>query len=136
GLISIDEARIELRQGPNNVLAAALGPILGVPEFVEYARPEISAIERLVSAIDPVAISRTKDSRGEPWLWFYEDFLAVYDPQARSQSGVYYTPTPVVRAQTRLVDSILRFALDRPLGFGAQSVVTLDPATGSRTYPR
>lgn len=135
GLISIDEARIELRQGPNNVLAAALGPVLGVPEVVEYARPEIGAIERLVSAIDPKAISKTFDSRGEPWLWFYEDFLAVYDPQARSQAGVYYTPTPVVQLQTRLVDDILRNALERNLGFGAPSVVTLDPATGSGTYP-
>lgn len=135
GLISIDEARIELRQGPNNVLAAALGPILGVPEFIEYARPEIGAIERLVSAIDAEAVRETPDSRGEPWLWFYEDFLATYDAAARNAAGVYYTPTAIVQCQTRLVDDILRNQLDRPLGFGAQSVVTLDPATGSGTYP-
>lgn len=135
GLISIDEARTELRQGPNNVLAAALGPVLGVPEVVEYARPEIGAIERLVSAINTEAISKTPDPRGEPWLWFYEDFLALYDPKARAQAGVYYTPTPVVQLQTRLVDDILRNALERNLGFGAPSVITLDPATGSGTYP-
>lgn len=135
GLISIDEARNELRQGPNNVLAAALGPILGVPEVIDYAYPEIAAIERLVSAIDSTAVTRNPDPRGEPWLWFYEDFLAIYDPAARSQAGVYYTPTSVVQAQTRLVDDILRHHLERSLGFGTRSVVTLDPATGSGTYP-
>lgn len=48
-------------------------------------------------------------------------------------AGVYYTPTAVVGAQVRLVDEILRAELDRPLSFGDQTVVTLDPATGSGT---
>ena len=27
-----------------------------------------------------------------PWLYFYEDFLSVYDPELRNQAGAYYTP--------------------------------------------
>lgn len=134
GYISLIEARDALR-GPNDMLAAALGPILETRNLLTELAPEIGAIERLSSAVDPVAIARNKDSRGEPWLWFYEDFLAAYDPQARQQTGVYYTPTDVVACQVRLVEQILTQRLNKPLGFGDTGVVTLDPATGSGTYP-
>lgn len=135
GIISVLEAAEELHQGPHNVLAAALGPVLGIPALLTYVRAEIGGIERLVSSVDLTAIHRYKDPRGEPWLWFYEDFLAKYDPESRNKSGVYYTPTQVVQCQVRLVDSILRKRLDRSMGFAADSVTTLDPATGSGTYP-
>ena len=37
-------------------------------------------------------------SKGEPeaWLYFYEDFLEVYDNGLRKQTGSYYTPPEVV----------------------------------------
>lgn len=135
GIISVLEAAEKLHQGPHNVLAAALGPVLGIPALLTYVRAEIGGIERLVSSIDLEAIHRYKDSRGEPWLWFYEDFLAKYDPDSRDKAGVYYTPTQVVQCQVRLVDSLLRKRLERRMGFAAESVTTLDPATGSGTYP-
>lgn len=135
GIISLQEAKNALASSHRNVLAAALGPILGIPEFTEYISAEVGAIVRLVSGIDLHAISQSKDSRGEPWLWFYEDFLALYDPEARKQSGVYYTPISVVQYQVRTVDHLLRNKFRKNLGFAAPSVVTLDPATGSGTYP-
>lgn len=132
--ITLAEAQQAIR-GSNPALAASIGPVLGVPGLLDAIRAEVAAIERLVSAIDPVRVARSKDARGEPWLWFYEDFLAAYDPAARKAAGVYYTPTAVVRAQVRLIDSVLRDQLGRRFGFGDSSVVTLDPATGSGTYP-
>lgn len=134
GYISLAEAQDTLR-GPNDVLAAALGPALQVRGLLDELNAEIGAIERLASVVDPVRIGRSRDSRGEPWLWFYEDFLAKYDPQARKEAGVYYTPTDVVQAQVRLVDHILKNTFEKPLSFGDSSVTTLDPATGSGTYP-
>lgn len=134
GYISLIEARDALR-GPNDMLAAALGPILETRDLLLELAPEIGAIERLSSAVDATAIARHKDSRGEPWLWFYEDFLAAYDPQARQQTGVYYTPTDVVACQVNLIEHILVRRMNKPLGFGDTGVVTLDPATGSGTYP-
>lgn len=134
GYLSLVEARNALR-GPNDMLAAALGPILETRDLLTELSPEIGAIERLASAVDSAAVARSKDSRGEPWLWFYEDFLATYDPEARKQAGVYYTPIDVVACQVRLVEQILIRRLNKPLGFGDQTVVTLDPATGSGTYP-
>lgn len=132
--ISLEEARNVLR-ARNGVLAAALGPTLEVPGLYEALSTKIGAIERLVSGVDQAAIADSTDPRGEPWLWFYEDFLSIYDPVARKRSGVYYTPTPVVHLQVRHIDHILREVFGRTLGFGDKNVITLDPATGSGTYP-
>jgi hypothetical protein len=134
GLITLDEAREALR-APARVLAAALGPVLDVDGLLDVIGPELAAVERLVSVVDVERLRRSKDPRGEPWLYFYEDFLAAYDPEARQAAGVYYTPTAVVECQVRLVDTVLREVFDRPLGFGAKEVVTLDPSSGSGTYP-
>lgn len=132
--ISLSEARDALRSH-HGVLAATLGPALEVPGLRDALDSEIGAIERLVSGVDLPAISSSSDPRGEPWLWFYEDFLQVYDPAARKKTGVYYTPTEVVQMQVRHVDYILREVFGRKLGFGDKQVVTLDPAAGSGTYP-
>ncbi len=133
-LITLAEAR-QVLQTSNEVLAATLGPVLTIGGLGAALAAEIGAIERLVSAVDSTKIASSTDSRGEPWLWFYEDFLATYDPERRKQSGVYYTPTGVVDLQVRLVDQILRERFGRKLSYGDKTVVTLDPATGSGTYP-
>ena len=132
--ITLAEAKASLSD-QNAVLSAAIGPVLGVPGFTEQVLFELGALERLASSVDSVRLARRKDSRGEPWLWFYEDFLSTYDPAARKEAGVYYTPVDVVQCQVRLVESVLREVLGKPLGYGDASVVTLDPATGSGTYP-
>lgn len=135
GIITLHEAKEALAMAHRNVLSAALGPIVGIPELIEFIAPELGAIVRLVSSLDVQAIQASKDARGEPWLWFYEDFLAKYDPDARDQAGVYYTPTSVVECQVRIVHDVLTRRFQQTLGFGSKSVVTLDPATGSGTYP-
>jgi predicted helicase len=70
----------------------------------------------------------------DPWLYFYEDFLAAYDPKLRKDAGVYYTPLEVVRAQVRLIDYLLVHRLGKPLGFASPGILTLDPAAGTGTY--
>lgn len=101
------------------------------------ARKEISAslsmAQRVIHEISAdllKASSATKD----PWLFFYEDFLASYDPKLRKESGVYFTPLEVVRCQVRLIDEILQKHLSRPMGFVEAGVATLDPAVGTGTY--
>jgi len=135
GVITLQEAKDALALSHRNVLAATLGPIIGIPELMKYIAPELGAIVRLISSMDIKAIQNSKDSRGEPWLWFYEDFLIKYDPESRNQAGVYYTPTSVVECQVRIVHDVLTRRFQQTLGFGSKSVVTLDPATGSGTYP-
>ena len=98
------------------------------------ARGEMAAsldlLLRVVSVVPSVALVGPRD----PWLYFYEDFLAAYDPKLRRDAGAYYTPVEVVRAQVRLVDDVLVSRLRRPLGFADPGVVTLDPAAGTGTY--
>ena len=99
------------------------------------ARTEMSAsldlLLRLVSVVPPTLLGR---GERDPWLYFYEDFLAAYDPKLRKDAGAYYTPVEVVRAQVRLVDDVLVHRLGRPRGFAGSGVVTLDPASGTGTY--
>ena len=53
----------------------------------------------------------------DPVIYFYETFLAAYDPKMREMRGVYYTPEPVVSYIVRSVDEILKrdFGLKRDL---------------------
>lgn len=98
------------------------------------AQAEISAslnlLIRVIGAVPSGALSGPED----PWLYFYEDFLAIYDPKLRKDAGAYYTPVQVVRAQVRLIDDLLTNRLGKPLGFADRDVVTLDPAVGTGTY--
>ncbi|MFW6118994.1 MAG: type ISP restriction/modification enzyme [Planctomycetota bacterium] len=98
------------------------------------ARGEISVsldlLQRVVDEIPPGTLTGAKD----PWLHFYEDFLAEYDPSLRKDAGAYYTPVEVVHCQVRLVDELLSERLGRDLGFAHPSVLTLDPAAGTGTY--
>ena len=91
----------------------------------------LELLERTVAAVDPVTLT---GQQPDPWIYFYEDFLAAYDPALRKNTGVYYTPVQVVRAQVRLADEILRTKLGKARGFAEDDVLTLDPAVGTGTY--
>jgi len=90
----------------------------------------LDLLVRLIAAVPVTGLSGPED----PWLYFYEDFLAVYDPKLRKDAGAYYTPVEVVRAQVRLVDDLLVNRLHKSLGFADPDVITLDPAAGTGTY--
>lgn len=98
------------------------------------AKAEMSAslnlLLRVIAVVPPATMTGPKD----PWLYFYEDFLAAYDPKLRKDIGAYYTPLEVVRAQVRLIDDLLVNRLGKSLGFADPGVVTLDPAVGTGTY--
>ncbi|GEM49661.1 type ISP restriction/modification enzyme [Deinococcus cellulosilyticus] len=82
-------------------------------------------------AVDANAFQKKED----PWLYFYEDFLAEYDPKLRANYGVYYTPTPVILAQIRLTDRLLKDKFKKDMGFASKDVVVLDPAAGTGAFP-
>lgn len=134
GYISVAQARNAIR-GISPVMAAAFAPLVDKPVLFDAVQVELGALETLISAIDAQRVNRSADRRGEPWLYFYEDFLGVYDPEERRQAGVYYTPTAIVQAMVRIVDHLLVDHFGIRLGFADKSVFTLDPATGSGTFP-
>ena len=91
--------------------------------------------------------TRTED----PVVYFYENFLAEYDPKLRKSRGVYYTPEPVVFYIVRSVDHVLKqdFGIKKgladnskvevpnPNGKGtteSHKVLILDPAIGTGTF--
>jgi len=120
--------RLEARHG----LLAQVLRILAQKEARAEVEVPIDLLERTIGAIDPEMMSG--DSDDDPWLYFYEDFLAAYDPQLRNDRGVYYTPAQVVQAQVRLVTDLLRQRFGKNLGMVDDDVVVLDPAAGTGTY--
>ena len=113
------------------LLSRALQVLTDAAVRTEIA-PPLQLLQRVIHAIDPAAMKATP--RRDPWLFFYEEFLAAYDPALRKNAGVYYTPVEVVHAQVRLIDDLLRNKLGKANGFAEEGVVTLDPAVGTGTY--
>jgi len=63
--------------------------------------------------------------QNDPFLHFYETFLAEYDPKLRRSRGVYYTPEPVVNFIVRAVDDILKEEFVLPQGLADISKVKI-----------
>ena len=116
-------------QTHHNLLSAALVALTDQQAYAEIGGA-VASVLRLVNAVPVAALETDPDL----WLYFYEDFLAQYDPDLRKDAGVYYTPIEVVRAQVRLIDDLLVNRLGKADGFASLDVVTLDPATGTGTY--
>ena len=71
----------------------------------------------------------------DPFVYFYEDFLASYDKGLRKQRGVYYTPPPVVRFIVSTTDYLLRERFKIREGFAnSKRVTALDFAAGTGTF--
>ncbi|ABF82190.1 putative methylase, partial (plasmid) [Borrelia hermsii DAH] len=71
----------------------------------------------------------------DPYLYFYEDFLAKYDKSLRKNKGVYYTPHSVVNFIVSSLNKILKYNFGLENGFANREEVTvLDFATGTGTF--
>lgn len=68
--------------------------------------------------------------QNDPFLHFYETFLAAYNPAKRKARGVWYTPEPVVNFIVRAVDHILQKTFGLSDGLADTSKVTIDWDTG------
>lgn len=121
---------VQLLEPAHGLLGQALN-VLTQPAAVCEVRPAVDILFRYILAVD---LSIFAKMQGEPWLYFYEDFLAEYDPALRKDFGVYYTPAEVVQAQTALVSRLLQHRFGRKLGFADNNVAVLDPGVGTATY--
>lgn len=70
-------------------------------------------------------------ARNDPFVHFYEDFLAAYNPKKRKSRGVWYTPEPVVDFIVRAVDDVLKTEFGLADGLADTSKVTVDWDTGT-----
>ena len=71
----------------------------------------------------------------DPFIYFYEDFLAKYDAKMKKSRGVYYTPPPIVNFIVRAIDDILKDTFGIKDGLADHKRVTvLDFACGTGTF--
>jgi type I restriction-modification system DNA methylase subunit len=104
------------------------GPQL--PKRLEYIVDDLVQVMR---ASDPHSLFRDFGkftARNDPFVHFYEDFLAAYNPKKRKSRGVWYTPEPVVDFIVRAVDDMLRTEFGLADGLADTSKVTVDWDTG------
>lgn len=111
--------------------------------FIYIAGPNLD--ERLRRVIDDLcAVFRATDmesvlrhfgkvsAKQDPFLHFYEVFLAEYNPQKRKARGVWYTPEPVVHFIVRAVDEILKTEFGLADGLADTSRIRIDWDTGQK----
>ncbi len=105
------------------------GPAL--PKRLEYIVDDLAEVLR---ASDPHSLFRDFGkftARNDPFIHFYEDFLAAYNPKKRKSRGVWYTPEPVVDFIVRAVDDVLKSEFGLADGLADTSKVTVDWDTGT-----
>lgn len=116
----------------SSLIGAALRLLTDNVETQQTLKTSLGTLTRVLDEVD-----WGKISKGDPdaWLYFYEDFLEVYDNDLRKLTGSYYTPPEVVRAMVGLVHEALRttrFGLHQ--GLAAPTVTLADPAVGTGTF--
>jgi hypothetical protein len=117
----------------NSLIGSALRLLTDSAETQKALETSLDTLRRVLDVVDWSSLSK-----GQPdaWLYFYEDFLAVYDNALRKSTGSYYTPPEVVETMVRLVDEALRdpALFGRPTGLADTNVKVADPAVGTGTY--
>ena len=127
----IDKAAQELRKS-NSLIGTALRLLTDDATNQEALKTSLGTLTRVLDEVNWHVISKDKP---EAWLYFYEEFLEVYDNTLRKKTGSYYTPPEVVASMVRLADEALRGPLfDRPRGFASSDVTVADPAVGTGTF--
>ena len=106
--------------------------VLSEPEIYQQIDLGFEVLFDTVNSFDP-AILAQKAGKADPILYFYEDFLATFDADAKQRYGVYYTPIEVVRYMVGALDRALRDNL-KTEGLSDESVTILDPAVGTGTF--
>lgn len=105
-----------------------------LPKQMEWIVDDISEV-LAVADVNEILSKFYHEGKGrDPVYYFYETFLAEYNPTERERRGVYYTPESVVSYIVRSLNIILKERFDRLDGFASNSVTVLDPAAGTLTF--
>lgn len=96
---------------------------LGLTEVLDWTGDTLNRINPTVFL--------AKFDEGEAVQFFYEPFLAAFDPELRKQFGVWYTPNEIVRYMVSRVDRTLKMELGIADGLAADNVFVLDPCCGT-----
>ena len=108
---------------------------LGIRDHLQTAAATLDRVHR-EEFFARLRLTPTRDDEGftSAIVYFYEPFLAAFDPALRDELGVWYTPPDIVRYQVRRIDQLLREQLACRRGLADDSVIVLDPACGTGAY--
>lgn len=141
GLLMARAKNITLSTGMNKVATelAHTSSLIGtalrlLTDNAENQQTLDTSLGTLVRVLDAVDWNKISKGNSDAWLYFYEDFLGVYDNDLRKMTGSYYTPPEVVGAMVGLVDEALRSRYGLHAGLASSSVTLADPATGTGTF--
>lgn len=128
----LDQVARQLGQ-TNSLIGTALRLLTDDAENQATLKTSLGTLTRVLDAVDWPTISK---GNSDAWLYFYEDFLEVYDNDLRKKTGSYYTPPEVVEAMVRLVDEALRSPtrFNVHTGLASPMVTVADPAVGTGTF--
>ena len=99
---------------------------LGLVEVLDWTAAALNRVDR------KAFFARFREGEAVPY--FYEPFLAAFDPELRKQLGVWYTPNEIVRYMVARVDRALKDDLGIADGLAAENVYVLDPCCGTGAY--
>jgi len=126
----LDQVAKQLTQ-THSLIGAALRLLTDDAANQATLKTSLGTLTRVLDSVHWPTISKGK---ADAWLYFYEDFLAVYDNELRKKTGSYYTPPEVVNAMVRLVDEALRTRFAQHAGLASPAVTLADPAVGTGTF--
>ena len=123
---------LELLPKSNPFLRSLFGYIAGVDldDRIAWVIDELCEVLRACNVHELMADFGKWTARNDPFLHFYETFLAEYNPAKRKARGVWYTPEPVVNFIVRAVDDVLKSEFGLPMGLADTSKITVDWDTG------
>jgi type I restriction-modification system DNA methylase subunit len=123
---------LDLLPKTNPFLRSLFGFIAGVEldDRIAWIIDELAAVFQAADVAEIMKGFGRLTGRNDPFLHFYETFLAAYNPAKRKARGVWYTPEPVVNFIVRAVDEVLRTEFGLPDGLADTSKVAIDFDTG------
>lgn len=126
----VTQAALSL-QGTNTLIGGALGILTHNLGGKKLFQTSLATLAQVLDVVDWAKVSR---GQAAAWLYFYEDFLQVYDADLRKRTGSYYTPPQVVGPMVRWVDELVTTRFGQPKGIASDEVTIADPALGTGTF--
>jgi len=123
---------LDLLPKSNPFLRSLFGYIAG-PDLDERIRWIIDDLAEVFQAANVHKLMQgfgKLTGQSDPFLHFYETFLAAYNPAKRKARGVWYTPEAVVNFIVRAVDEVLQTEFGLSDGLADTSKITIDWDTG------
>lgn len=123
---------LELLPKSNPFLRSLFGYIAGhdLDERIKWIIDDLADVFQATDVRKLMENFGSLTGRSDPFLHFYETFLAKYNPAKRKARGVWYTPEPVVNFIVRAVDDVLKAEFGLADGLADTSKVTIDWDTG------